>query len=104
MGILEQRVSLEGELVELACVITDPGAARQAVHADTLCETTSATLLGPSVSCSPLVSVFIALQDISLAMGPTILCPATHTPVHHDMLEDIPENDRASDATVGLFG
>ena len=48
--------------MELSCLITDCGAPRQNVHVDTG---------GWKTACAPLLTVFVALQDIQEAMGPT---------------------------------
>ena len=50
--------------VELSCLITEPGAPRQNVHVDTG---------GWKTCCSPLLTVFVALQEVKKEMGPTIL-------------------------------
>lgn len=55
-------VGLDASLVELSCLITDCGAPRQNVHVDTG---------GWKTACAPLLTVFVALQDIQEAMGPT---------------------------------
>ena len=57
----------DGELVELSSLISLPASSAQPIHADT-------TDAEPSI-----VTVFIALQDISLDMGPTLVWPRTHS-------------------------
>jgi hypothetical protein len=57
-------VELEAPLVELACLISDPGAPRQNVHVDTG---------GWKTACAPLLSVFVSLQETAEDMGPTML-------------------------------
>lgn len=103
-GVLESRVSRQGRLIELACLISDPGAERQPLHPDTPCCTTRSLQFGPSNTCSPLLTIWVALQTVSMEMGPLILCPLTHTPEAHDALERMPDDDRASDLAVKEHG
>lgn len=94
-GILERCVSREADLVELSCLVSGPGAARQPVHPDLDC---SGTLR------APLLTAFVALQDILPEMGPSILCPGTHNQDAHAALgRELPE-DRAGDIVVRRFG
>lgn len=67
-AIYEELVTTDGELYEFAAVITDPGADRQQVHPDL-----------PHRKEAPLFVIFLALQDISKAMGPTTFLVGTHT-------------------------
>lgn len=57
---------------ELSCVVSDIGAPRQPIHPD-------------EVYCfpAPTYSIFVALQDIDLAMGPTVFLPRTNTEEAH---------------------
>lgn len=55
-------------LYELCALVTEPGALRQTVHADT-----------PHQEHSPLYAAFVALQAVTLEMGPTTFLPRTHT-------------------------
>lgn len=55
-------------LCELSCMISLPGAAQQPMHADT-----------PWLHGKAIFTVFCALHDIDLSMGPTIMYPMTHT-------------------------
>ena len=57
-------VELEAPLVELACLISDPGAPRQNVHVDTG---------GWKTACALLLTVFVSLQETAEDMGPTML-------------------------------
>jgi hypothetical protein len=66
--IYEQLVTLDGEFYELAAVITDPGSSRQKIHPDL-----------PFKKDAPLYVVFLALQDVNEAMGPTSFLLKTHT-------------------------
>lgn len=59
---------------ELAVLVSDPGAASQAIHPDT-----------PFDTFAPLYTVFVALQDITESMGCTIFLPATNNQECHDL-------------------
>lgn len=64
-------------LHELSCLISDPGSQRQVIHPDT-----------PYIDGrdKPVVlTCFVALQDITIDMGPTVWLPQTHNKVSHDM-------------------
>lgn len=93
--LLEQLVTLEGRLVELSCIVSDAGAERQPLHPDTPCSSTPA---------APLLTVFASLQHTSLAMGPTILCPGTHSSACHEELETIRLEDRSLEQSIDSFG
>ena len=65
------------ELLELAALVSDPQSSRQPVHPDTnyrqnLCA----------------VTTFIALQDVSEAMGPTLFIPETNTLEAHKSFQE----------------
>ncbi|KAL1503104.1 hypothetical protein AB1Y20_011167 [Prymnesium parvum] len=62
-----------GVLNELACLFSEPGAAQQPLHPDT-----------PYQKTPPLYAVFVALQDVSVDMGPTFYLPETHTKEAHE--------------------
>ncbi|KAL7436404.1 hypothetical protein ACHAXM_007768 [Skeletonema potamos] len=66
--LYENLVTPDGELYELAAVITDPGSNRQMVHPDL-----------PYNSKAPLYVIFLALQDVTESMGPTSFLLRTHT-------------------------
>eukprot|EP00438_Fugacium_kawagutii_P005463 Skav215032 [mRNA] locus=scaffold966:631736:635100:- [translate_table: standard] len=59
---VEEALVEVASLVELSCLITDPGAPRQNVHVDTG---------GWKTCCAPLLTTFVALQDVTEDMGPT---------------------------------
>eukprot|EP00913_Durusdinium_trenchii_P026282 g24661.t1 len=67
--LLVGTVELDAGLVELSCLISDPSAVRQNVHVDTG---------GWKTRCAPLLTVFVALQEVTEAMGPTVVFPGTH--------------------------
>ena len=60
--IMEQTLTSEAVVMELSTLISDPGASSQNYHADSIL---------PSVYGAPLITCFVALQDIEPAMGPT---------------------------------
>lgn len=62
-----------GVFHEFAALITDSGAASQPVHPDSR-----------YAMHAPLWTVFVALQDVDMDMGPTIFLTQTHTSHTHD--------------------
>lgn len=80
---LEALVGAEGELHELACVITAPGAAPQVVHAD-----------ADWGARATMYTAFVALQDVDADMGPTRFLRGTHTAEAHAALY---ERERPAD-------
>ena len=65
---LVELISDEMQVCELSSLISDSGSARQPLHSDTTWQ----------VGLPPLITCFIALQDIKSDMGPTIMVPRTH--------------------------
>ena len=68
----------DGTLYELAALISEPGSARQPVHPD-----------NPYQDHPPLLTTFVALQDISAEMGPTTFVPGSHTAAIHARYDDV---------------
>ena len=66
--LYEHLVTTKGELYELAAVVTNPGSKRQQVHPD----------LPYTNKAAPLYVVFLALQDVTVDMGPTTFLLKTH--------------------------
>lgn len=62
-------------LHELSCLMSDPGSHRQVLHPDTPYVEGKE---GPAV-----LTCFVALQDVTLTMGPTMWLPRTHTQESH---------------------
>eukprot|EP00930_Biecheleria_cincta_P100659 TRINITY_DN92271_c0_g1_i1.p1 TRINITY_DN92271_c0_g1~~TRINITY_DN92271_c0_g1_i1.p1 ORF type:complete len:456 (-),score=66.53 TRINITY_DN92271_c0_g1_i1:249-1415(-) len=92
-GLLEGTVQRDAHLEELSCLITDPGAMKQSIHVDTG---------GWNTPCAPLLTVFLALQDTSDSMGPTLLWPGTHSdPYIMQLLRVVPEDEREQSARFG---
>jgi len=58
----------DSQLHDFYALRTEPGSARQQVHFDT-----------PFQKTPPLFAAFIALQDVTIEMGPTVFLPKTHT-------------------------
>lgn len=95
-GALECQVFAKGHLVELSCLVTDPGAERQPLHPDTPIQ---------GNDCAGLLTAFVALQPISEQMGPTILCPGTHHARQaHVALAELSVQARADTGTIERFG
>jgi len=67
----------DAELWECAALISAPGAAPQPLHADTLWDQEGV-----------LFSTFIALQDVTPAMGPTRFLVGSHTLEAHEAFDD----------------
>ena len=64
-------------MVELGVITSHPGAERQTVHADVeFCST-----------ARRIWTTFIALQDVTADMGPTLVWPGTHTDYFCDFLK-----------------
>lgn len=66
--LLTELAGDAAKLQEIACLISDPGSKQQPIHPDT-----------PFTSEPTLYAAFVALQDVSLEMGPTVYLPGTHT-------------------------
>ncbi len=66
---------------ELACLITDSGATRQQLHADTTFEDRGF-----------LVTIFIALQDLHPDMGGTLVIPGSATRAEHNSMKNLVED------------
>ena len=64
--------SPDAKFNELSCVVSDKGALRQPIHPDEHYCDHALTY-----------SVFIALQDIDLSMGPTVILPRTNVEEAH---------------------
>jgi len=80
LPLLVPTVGQNALLHEVSSVVSDPGAPRQCVHADTIVLPCPSY---PSASMEPLYTCFIALQDVEDDMGHTEFLPRTHTPEVH---------------------
>ena len=67
----------DGPLVELSVLLTFPGAAPQGLHSDIPFGKLNDD---PATGLPGLASVFVALHDINMNMGPTHVLEKTHLP------------------------
>eukprot|EP00977_Amphora_coffeiformis_P004753 scaffold1019_cov172-Amphora_coffeaeformis.AAC.6 len=79
-GVIQNLLTEKAVLYELSCLMSDPGSQRQVVHPD--------TPYSPQSDDPVLYTCFVALQDITLDMGPTTWLPHTHTLDMHDAFQD----------------
>lgn len=86
-AVVARAVGEDATLYELACLVSEKGAPRQPVHPD-----------NPYQDTAPLVTCFVALQDISIDMGPTTFLPRTHTAAAHAAFD---ASTAARDALLG---
>lgn len=75
-NFLVAKLGEEPTVEELALLISFPGAAEQPFHPDS----------EPSASVAPMLTVFIPLEDVSLAMGPLEIVPGSNgsTSIHDE--------------------
>jgi ectoine hydroxylase-related dioxygenase (phytanoyl-CoA dioxygenase family) len=64
--------------VEQNVLIVFPGAAAQKSHTDVSPSTASWVDAATGASCAPLTTIWLALQDTSATMGPTVVYPRSH--------------------------
>ncbi len=81
-SIIESTLSRDAELYEFACLVSDPGSDRQVIHPDIAHQGLQQKRTGPLITC------FIALQDIDSKMGPSEFLPGTNTAEFHKLLND----------------
>lgn len=79
-GVVQNLLTDQAVLYELSCLCSDPGSQRQVMHPD--------TPYNPQSDEPVLYTCFIALQDITIEMGPTIWMPNTHTLAIHEKFQD----------------
>lgn len=82
-NIIEDWFGLDAELYEFATLFSDPGSDPQNIHPDIPC-------ISPE---PPLLTCFLALQDIDSTMGPTTFIPRSNNPVFHAALNDHTKHD-----------
>lgn len=80
--LLLATVGMDAALHEVSSLVAHPGAVRQCVHCDTIVLPCRAY---PEARMAPLLTFFIALQDVADDMGHTVFLPATHTPEAHEL-------------------
>ena len=81
-SVVESAISSDAELYELACLISDPGSDRQVIHPDIAHQGILQKRTGPLITC------FVALQDIDQSMGPSEFLLGTNTAEYHEKLND----------------
>ena len=86
----------KASLYELACLISDPGSNRQVVHPD--------NPYLPGRDKPTLLTCFIALQDVTLEMGPTVWIPQTHTEAMHQRFGDTSTKDDLLSTQPAVLG
>lgn len=89
--ILEPFVTRHGRLVDLSCMISDPDCEYQPLHSDTSLERVKFTC-------------FVALQDVTVEMGPTYLCPGTQNYEHHSALDAMQKMQLPHDEMLERLG
>jgi len=67
-ALYDSLLGPESELYDLGCMTTFPGSDRQTIHADFAYQ-----------SEPPMFAIFVALQDVTACMGPTVFLPRTNT-------------------------
>jgi ectoine hydroxylase-related dioxygenase (phytanoyl-CoA dioxygenase family) len=99
--ILANTLTPDAQLCELSCLVSDPNAAAQRLHPDTpIAES------GFNSHCA-LLTVFVALQDITCGMGATEVVPGTHCAAAHVLLNsesNREENKKLQALRAGGFG
>ena len=74
--LLQKTLGPTSLLQELASMISYPSSSRQTAHPDT-----------PYNKDIPLLTVFVALQDVDISMGPTTFLPGTNTNAKHSKFQ-----------------
>lgn len=74
---------------EFSCLMSDPGSQRQVIHPDTPCVDGKGPVL---------YTCFIALQDVTLDMGPTVWLPRTHNKEAHEAFKDSAQSEGGGDS------
>ena len=80
-ALVETLAGPDAPLYELAAMISEPGAQRQPIHPDTPFRPDAdadADAGAGAGSAAPLLTCFVALQDVAVAMGPTLFLLGTH--------------------------
>jgi ectoine hydroxylase-related dioxygenase (phytanoyl-CoA dioxygenase family) len=96
-GIISSILGDDAILHEFSCLMSDVGSQRQVIHPDT-----------PFIDGKGpvLYTCFIALQDVTLDMGPTTWLPRTHTKEAHAAFKDVYCKDelvKTQPAVLGLL-
>jgi hypothetical protein len=67
-SVIDSTLGKDAELYELGALISDPQSDRQEIHPD----------IEYQDALIPLLTCFVALQDVDITMGPTCFLPGTH--------------------------
>jgi hypothetical protein len=91
-GVLGDRLGDNPEVAELSCMISYPGAKRQAPHPD----------VRHTEGVAEMYSVFIPLSDQDLMMGPLLTWPQTHLefPEKIEIREAVPLNGKCGSIVI----
>lgn len=93
-SIIQTLLGNKAILYEWSCLMSDPSSNRQVLHPDT-----------PYKEDAVLYTCFIALQDISLDMGPTTWIPETHnSPELHAQFQDETKKDQLIASRPSVLG
>jgi ectoine hydroxylase-related dioxygenase (phytanoyl-CoA dioxygenase family) len=87
----ENLMGKNAVLYEFSCLMSDSGSDRQVIHPDT-------PFIGSDDSSPVLYTCFMALQDMTLDMGPTCWLPGTHTRQVHEAFQDESSRDENTDS------
>jgi len=71
-GLYDVIAGDNGFMYDLGCMTTQPGSPRQTIHTDF-----------PWQPQPPIYSVYVALQDVTAEMGPTVFFPRTNNPTDY---------------------
>lgn len=93
-SILDSTVGKDGRIYEMACLVSDPGSERQAIHPDIPFESEDEITL---------ITCFVALQDINDTMGPTVYLPKTNTAANHERFNNRATADEMLAETRNLY-
>jgi ectoine hydroxylase-related dioxygenase (phytanoyl-CoA dioxygenase family) len=94
-AVIAKLLTPQAVLYELSCLMSDPGSQRQVVHPDTPNEDDKEPVL---------YTCFVALQDVTIDMGPTTWLPRTHTAAVHSQFKDEARKDALLGTTPSKLG
>ena len=93
---IKSLLGKDAVLYELSCLISDPGSHRQVMHPDTPCASNDEEPV--------LYTCFVALQDITVDMGPTTWMPGTHTLEAHELFQNEATKDALLEKGPAVLG
>ena len=83
-GVYAASLGSGAGLFELSCITSDPGTPEQALHADFADWPPASEADADGEDVGPMALVlFVALEHVSLRMGPTRFVPGSHTRAYH---------------------